>query len=281
MFHMTVPRILCIDAYNLLHRSRSGFKLGPAPVAFNFFRSLRALVAQFEPTRVYFVTEGIPKHRLAIDPEYKANRAVEPGTDKARELAKFHDQKNEILKLLQHFPVSIIRHPDFEADDTIHNLLCRASFAVEWVVLSNDSDFTQLLNTFSHVKLYNPMKKAYVEKPAYNYVAWKALRGDPTDNIPGIPGIGDKRAEDIITDPRKLSEFVKNDEHRRIFLRNRSLIMFHTWSDEEAMQMTSSAPTHAWDVVKAQFDTWGFRSMTNDVAWEKFVSTFEPLWGQR
>ena len=275
---MTVPRILCIDAYNLLHRSRSGFKLGPAPVAFNFFRSLRAFIEQFEPTRVYFVTEGVPKHRLAIDAEYKGNRAVEPGSDKARELARFHEQKNEILRLLQHFPLSVIRHPDFEADDTVHNLLCRASSAVEWVVLSNDSDFTQLLNTFDNVRLYNPMKKKYVEKPAYDYVAWKALRGDPTDNIEGIPNIGDKRAEELVSHPNKLIEFLEDAEHKRVYERNTSLIRFHTWSDEEATLMISSAPTQAWDVVKAQFDTWGFKSITNDDAWKKFVSTFEHMW---
>lgn len=272
-------KILCVDGMNFLHRARSGFQLGPAPVAFNFFRNLRSLIEVHKPTRCILVLEGHPTSRYEALPEYKANRKVEADSPKAVELKKFFAQKDEIIKLLEKFPVSVMRHPNHECDDVIFNLVKKATPVVPWVVVSNDSDFTQLVGEFSHVSVYNPMLKKYVEESPYDYVTWKALRGDGSDNIPGIPGCGDKTAAEVASDPQKLQEYLSDPERLSIFERNYKLISFIEWSAEESTLVTCSQPEKDWEGIKEAFTAWGFNSMTKEPAWMKFTSTFDQLWG--
>lgn len=273
--------ILAIDFMNQAHRARSGFQMGPAPVVFNFFRQFKALVDQFKPTRIYVALEGKPVHRYEAMGEYKANRKVDPDDPKAKELEKFFKQKDVIVDLLQkHFPVSVVRHATSECDDTLANLIRRSSSAVDWVLVSSDTDFIQLLQEHDNLRIYNPVQKKFVEAPDYPYVTWKALRGDPTDNIPGVPGIGDKTADKLASDPDLLKEFITRPEVEPIFTRNFELIRFKEWSDEERDQMTSSSPAKDWQVVKDVFAGYGFNSMVKDEAWQKFTSSFDNLWGE-
>jgi len=276
--------VLVVDGYNLLHRARSGFKEGSFPIVFNFFRGFRALVEQFEPTRIIFATEGKPKQRLAEFAEYKANRVVEEGTEKHAELVSFHRQKDLILDLLtKHFPVSVVRHPDHEADDTIYNIIRKSPSTTEFIVVSSDSDYTQLLNNFDNVKVYNPVKKAYVEwDKEVDYVVFKALKGDTSDNIPGVKGIGEKKAmklarHDAIVEYGRLG--LEDEAVGQQLIRNERLIRFIPWTDEEAMAMTSSQPTKNWDEVKAKFTEWEFASIVKDKSWTKFINTFDSLFG--
>jgi DNA polymerase-1 len=277
--------ILILDGYNLLHRARSGFQLGDYNVAYNFFRSLRPLVDQFKPTRVYMALEGTPKRQLALLPTYKANRVIDetkPGADEKRKsLEDFWRQKDLIVDLLaKHFPISLVRHPDFEGDDVIYNLIKRSSSAIDFTIVSTDTDFIQVLQERGSVRLYNPVTKKFVDAPTnYAYVHWKALRGDGSDNIPGIPGIGDKRAVEMLTETGSAVGFMSDPKEQDQWRRNCELIRLHEWTDDEAMATTSSSPTRDWDAVKAQLDAWAFKSVTKDGAWDKFVATFDTLWG--
>ena len=273
--------ILAIDFMNIAHRARSGFKLGPAPVVFNFFRQFKSLIDRFKPNRVYVVLEGKPIQRYEALAEYKANRKVEADDPRAEELAQFFKQKDVIVDLLtKYFPVSVVRHPTSECDDTIANLIRTSSTAVDWVIVSSDTDFTQVLHDRPNVRLYNPVQDKFVEAPTdYDYCVWKALRGDATDNIPGIPGVGDKTAAKLASDPNLLAEFIYRPEVKPIFERNYNLVRFQEWSEEERLQMTSSSPTADWDAIKSVFEGYGFNSMVKDGSWQKYVSSFENLWG--
>lgn len=250
-------------------------------MVFNFFRQFKALVDEFKPNRVYVVLEGRPVKRYELLPEYKATRKVEESDPKYAELQKFFKQKDTIVDLLsRHFPVSVIRHPTSECDDTIYNIISRSSTAVPWTVVSNDTDFIQLIQEYPHVKVWNPIRKEYLEAPSdYDYVTWKALRGDGSDNVPGIPGIGDKTAAEVAGDPDRLAEFLSDSNNASQFSRNHELISFRTWSDEDRMDVTSSAPVKDWNLVKEAFEGYGFKSITKDGSWEKFVDSFESLWG--
>lgn len=271
--------IVCLDFMNAVHRARSGFLLGDNPVIFNFFRGLRAQVDQFKPTRLYVVLEGHPAARHEVFADYKANRVVSEDDPKHAELQKLFRQRDTIVDILsRHFPVSVVRHPTSEADDTIVNLTKRSSSATDWTVLSSDSDFIQLVQDLPNVKLYNPIRKSFVEAPVdYNYLTWKSLRGDSSDNIPGIPGCGDKTAARVAADPDLLEAYLSKPGVAQIFERNYELIKFADWSDEEAMQMTSSAPVQDWGTVRYEFAAMGFQSMTSDTAWKKFTTSFNYL----
>lgn len=278
-------KILVIDGANFMHRARAGFNLGQFPIVFNFFRNLRALVEMHKPGRVYFVLEGHPQSRMEMMPSYKANRIIEEGTAKHVEMADFHRQKDLILKLLKEsFPVAVSRHPRYEADDVIYNIIKRSSAAVEFIVASNDSDFIQLLNEFPNVRLYNPITKKFVEDVHPDYVSWKALRGDSSDNIPGIPGIGDKIAEELLNNPKRLTVLFENKEIADQFKLNYEMIKFHTWSDvvdedgySDAMHLEGWTGDADWGAIKTQFNDWEFKSITKDGTWEKYVQTFNDL----
>jgi 5'-3' exonuclease len=271
--------IVIFDAYNFIHRSRAGFDRGQFSVVFNFFRSLRAEVERHKPTKVLFVTEGTPR-QLATFPEYKANRVIDPiaEPEKHEEMVRFHEQKDLIFNMIMTvFPVTVVKHEDFEADDTIYNIIKRSGNPdVNWTVLSTDTDFIQLLNEFDNVTLYNPIKKKNVEKPEYDYVAWKALRGDKTDNISGIKGIGDKTATKMVTTPG-LIETKLNEDQMSQWLVNKSLIKLHEFTDDEHANTLETVPSRDWETVKGIFTKFGFNSIINDKSWNKFVNTLDPL----
>lgn len=282
-------KILFVDGHNFMYRARSGFQLGDYNVCYNFFRSLKPLVDQFAPSRVYFTLEGHPKKRYEMLSTYKANRHLVVKQDATPEEVAEYEKKRKseedyrrqqgiiVEVLTKMFPVSVMRHADYEADDLIYNVINNASRAVEFTVVSTDTDFIQLLQKFPNVKLYNPVTKAYVEAPSYDYVTWKALRGDGSDNIPGIPGIGDKLAEDVMGDDVKLSALM--EEHGATFERNCRLIEFPQWSLTEMVTMESSAPVKDWETLARLFESWQFKSMLKEPYWSKFKATFDTLWG--
>ena len=282
-----MSKILLIDGHNFMYRARSGFQLGDFNVVFNFVRNLRSLVEKMEPTRIYFTLEGAPRRQEALLPTYKANRierreaeALKP-VEGRRSEEDYRRQQEIIVRMLSHMlPITVVQHRDFEADDLIYNLVHRSSSAIEWTVVSTDTDFIQMLQEFGNVKLYNPITKAYVEPPQdYDYVTWKALRGDGSDNIPGIPGVGDETASQLASDPDKLAAFLKDPAIAEQFTRNMQLIRLAPWSDEEALKMRSSGASKDWNLIKAEFESMAFHSLLKENTWTKFCNTFDSLWG--
>lgn len=273
-------RVVIIDGHNFMHRARAGFSKGDYSIVYTFFRNLRALTEQFNPAHLVFVLEGHPQHRYDILPEYKANRWAEPGTEKHDQNCDFHRQKRLIVGLLSEcFPILTVKHPHHECDDTIYNIVRQGNPDTEFVVVSNDSDFTQLLQSFDNVKLYNPMKKTFVSPPSYDYIAWKALVGDGSDNIEGFKGIGGKRAQGLLEITGALEKFFKEDSSRaEKFNRNHQLIKFAIWSEDETTMVQCSSPKQDWETCRSRFTEWGFESILKDGPWTRFISTFDKLW---
>ena len=265
-------KVLFLDAYNLIYRARSGFTQGEYAIIYNFFRGVRPLIEKFNPDKVYFVLEGRPIFRNQLsEGNYKSNRKS-AGDD-------FHRQKAAIINIVgELFPFESVKHPELECDDTIATLaLKHASEGDEIVIISSDSDFIQLLNIERYdIQIYNPVKKKFVETPEYDYVTWKALRGDATDNIPGIPGIGDKTATKIVKDPAKMQALLENEEKRKIFERNVNLIRLVDFSNDMS-KLESKTGTGDWDMIEQTFEDLGFESMLKEKTWKKYVKTFERL----
>jgi DNA polymerase-1 len=263
-------KVLLLDGYNLIYRARYSFMRGEHSTVFSFFRSLRPLVEKFDPDFAYFVIEGNPVKRKELFPEYKANRVSDDDES-------FYNARRDIIQMMSAwFPVCVCRHPLLECDDVIAHLAVNTHKDDEVVVVSSDTDFIQLYNLSENVTLYNPIKKSIIEKPNYNYVNWKALKGDSSDNIPGIPGIGNKRALKLVSDTQRLGEFLQESKEKRtIFERNKSLIEFEKIEDVSAI--TWSPANAMWDEIKTYFEDCGFNSITNQKSWLKFQSTFNRL----
>lgn len=270
-----MKNVVLYDAYNLIYRARHALppKMQQSEwgITFAFFRSLAALNRQLKPDVAYFVTEGKPVHRLQLLPEYK-------GTRKHDNDDGFRRQRKEIINIVsQYLPVVTANHPEYECDDVIAHL---AHFHAEQgdsvTVVSTDTDFLQLANSIDGYKQYNPVKKKYVDLPEHDYVAWKALVGDSSDNIEGFYGIGNKRALKMLADPQKLQEFLDTEEKVDKFELNTILISFARVSNPESM-ITFTTGNSQWGPLRDLFTDMNFKSLIGDRGWNNFVDAFGCL----
>jgi len=267
-------KTLILDAYNLIYRAKSGFTKGENAVVFMFFRSLRALIEKFQPDDCFFVLEGVPQKNIELLGEYKANRPAQSDG--------FHRQKNKIISMIKdNFPITVVRHPHYECDDIAANIARMvANKGGEAILVSSDTDFIQILQweTKGDIKLYNPVKKKFIEPPDYDYIKWKSMRGDKTDNIIGIPKFGDKTAEKYARSEDLFKELMENKEKADIVNRNKELIEF---ADEyciydENFEIEATINFNK-DKVLTEFTDMDFSSMIKEKYFNNFSCTFEKL----
>jgi 5'-3' exonuclease len=298
-----MDKVLLIDAHNAMWRASISFapkkveaapppsdddgwemRGEPAPPApekkevdesfiiiFNFFRNLRPIIEQFAPDKCFFVLEGHPQFRYDLFADYKANRIIKQAATKEKQ-EKFLQSKDEIVRILQHFPITVARAANYEADDVIASL-CDNMRDEELTILSNDSDYIQLLQRgYPNCQIYNPIKKVFMEAPAYPYVAWKCLNGDKSDNIPAL--LKPKKALDAVNSPELFKKFMDVDENRANFNVNRQLIEFRSVPMDEIILHEG---TRNFDIVKEDFARMEFQSIINDKSWAKYTKTFSCL----
>jgi 5'-3' exonuclease len=298
-----MDKVLLIDAHNAMWRASIGFgpKKEPTPssrgddgwkmrgepipspdlergkrseefvLIFNFFRNLRPIIELFSPDKCFFVLEGHPQFRYDLFADYKANRIIKQASFKEK-LDSFLKNKDEIVRILQHFPITVARAPNYEADDLIATL-CDDMRDEELTILSNDSDYIQLLQRgYPNCRIYNPIKKVFMEAPPYPYVAWKCLNGDKSDNIPAL--LKPKKALDTVNNPELFKKFMEVEENRANFNINRQLIEFRSVPMEEIVLHEG---IRNFDIVKQEFARMDFQSIINDKSWEKYTKTFDCL----
>jgi len=149
-----------------------------------------------------------PSFRVRIDATYKAQREKTPA-----ELSEQVDKVRDILSAMQ---IAVFEIDDFEADDVIGTLADRfIALGRKVVVVSGDADLLQLVDDqitvmltkkgISIIQRYDreQLKKDYGLDPE-QIIDFKALKGDPSDNIAGVPGIGDKTARDLLVEYKTL-----------------------------------------------------------------------------
>lgn len=142
------------------------------------------------------------RKRLALYPEYKAGRKPAP--------ADFYEQVPILHELLKAFGWPLYELDDYEADDIMGTLALQASNEhIETLLVTSDMDMLQLVNDYVHVyalktglsniELYSP--KSFEAKYGIKvdqFLDLKSLKGDASDNIPGVPGVGEKGALDLL-----------------------------------------------------------------------------------
>ncbi len=156
---------------------------------------LRSLMATYKPSHIAVIFDAKGKtFRDDIYKEYKANRPPMPD--------ELRSQIKPLHKIIKAMGFPIIVEEGVEADDVIGTLARQASAqGIECVISTGDKDMAQLVD--KHVTLINTMTNltmdidGVVEKfgvPAELIIDYLAMKGDKVDNIPGIPGVGDKSA---------------------------------------------------------------------------------------
>jgi len=174
----------------------------PTRATYVFCQMLFNLVRTRRPDYLAMVMDSTeaPIFRTELYPEYKANREPPP--------PDFAPQRDRIVQIVQAAGIPVLMQPGFEADDLIASIVHRvrkSSPGVRIFLLSRDKDLEQLLS--EQVVMYDPGKdeeidpakleamKGYRPEQA---VEVQTLSGDPTDNIPGVVGIGPKTAAKLI-----------------------------------------------------------------------------------
>ena len=255
--------VLVVDFNNAVHRARSGFTRGENSITYTFFLMFRKMVETFSPDSIYIVKEGRPQARHDLLDTYKANRGS-AGDDFCR-------QHGNILKILSMMPVNIVRHPLRECDDTIAHIVRKIRIHDECVIVSTDTDFIQLLSGDPRIRLWNPVKDAWIDPHPVDYVMWKSLTGDGTDNVSGFQGVGSKTATKLVSNPAKLKEFLSVEGRQALFDRNMQLIAFQEIND--ALEVTDSFTD--WPGVYNEFTRLDFQSLIKEKTWKKYVDTFD------
>ena len=213
-------RVLIVDGLNLYLRAfavNGALNDNGVPVGglTGFLRSLAYAIREVNPTRVIVVYDGQggSQRRRKIHPEYKANR--KPGKritrwDAFKNATEEKDamkiQFSRLIEYLDFLPINVISIDKIEADDTIayiaHTLLDE-----DVTILSADQDFLQLVD--ERITVWSPTKKKFytprmVEAdygvPAHNFLMYKVLMGDKSDNIEGVKGLGPKKLPKIVPD---------------------------------------------------------------------------------
>ena len=142
------------------------------------------------------------RRRREIYPDYKANRKPAP--------PDFYAQIPYLMELLEAFHIPLYEFDDYEADDIIGTLARKAQAAgVRAEIISGDLDMLQIVD--EHIKMYQ-LKRGFSDVSAFDITAveeryglkkdqfldLKSLKGDSSDNIPGVPGIGEKGAVKLL-----------------------------------------------------------------------------------
>jgi DNA polymerase I len=204
------PRIFLLDGHSLSYRA---FFALPETLAtstgqitnavYGFTSMLIKLLTEERPERIAVAFDlGTPKARLERYAAYKAGRRETPD--------EFRQQLGLILEVVETLKIPLVSHPEQEADDLIATLAVRAvAEGFDAVIVTADRDFFQVVRPgisvmfnrrgISDIVTYDVA--AVTERfglPPEKYLDYVALKGDTSDNIPGVPGVGEKTASQLI-----------------------------------------------------------------------------------
>lgn len=244
-------RLLLVDGHYYLYRSFfaiRGLKNSrgePTNAIYGFLKALRKMLADLRPDRAAVIWDcGLPARRTELQPAYKQNRTEMPDD--------LRPQEDWLQKNTPLLGVACLEAPSTEADDLI------ASYAIaarrdgaEVVIATNDKDILQLVGDQLHI--YSTNKTDIKEGsfallgPTEVAAKWSvppaliadvlALTGDSSDNIPGVPGIGEKTAATLVNLHGHISKLLENPDaipnaklrekliaHRDLILANREMV---------------------------------------------------------
>jgi DNA polymerase-1 len=218
-------RLLLIDGHSMAYRAFyalpvENFKTSagqPTNAIYGFASMLINLIKEEKPTHIAVAFDVSRKtFRTERFPEYKANRASTPD--------EFRSQMSHINEMIESFGIKHFEVEGFEADDIIATLAKAAELkGFDTLICTGDRDSFQLVNNKTTVlypkkgvtEMSRMTPAAVVEKYGLTpeqYPDFAALRGDPSDNLPSVPGVGEKTATKWIIDYGSLEKLLENSK---------------------------------------------------------------------
>ena len=209
--------LLLVDSASLYFRAYFGIPESaakaadgsPVNAARGFLDMLATLIRNRRPDRMVCALDfdWRPAWRVALLPSYKAHRLAPDGGEVVPDTLS--PQVPLILELLDAIGITTVGADDYEADDVVGTLAARETAPIE--VVSGDRDLFQLVDDARGVRLLycgrgvakledfdDAAVRARYGVPASGYADFAALRGDPSDGLPGVAGVGDKTAARLI-----------------------------------------------------------------------------------
>ena len=314
-------RVLIIDGMNTFIRSfaaiptmdENGNHIGGVT---GFLKSVGYVTRKFKPSRVYVIFDGKggSKRRRDIYPDYKLGRKPLTRLNRTYDMTTEKDEQDLmryelviVAKALMKLPITTITLDHVEADDIMSYV---AQHVVEnggeSIIYSTDKDFLQLVG--DGIKVWNPVrKKTYIpeivvedyEIHPNNFLLYRALTGDTSDNLPGIKGLGMKTLlkivpefvteqhltfDDVIdaAENSKLKVASRIIDEQESIKRNIKLMSLRSVmiSDNNKMKILNKInrpqlSLHKYDLTKLLMETNILPAMQNYDSW--VVSTFNPL----
>lgn len=211
----SLNKLLLLDTFYFLHRSFHAYPKDLKSttgeytnIVFGFASSLLDSILTLNPTHIAcgWESEDQPSFRKELYPLYQFSRvSMEPEDDHI-----FKDQLPRVIELIEAFNIPRLSESGFEGDDVLGTASEVASKDLDVVISTADQDLLQLIN--DKVFVYRPARPPYIKselfdaekfKEKYTFepklmIDYKALRGDPSDGIPGVMGIGDVTAKNLI-----------------------------------------------------------------------------------
>ncbi|HET7737866.1 MAG TPA: 5'-3' exonuclease H3TH domain-containing protein, partial [Tepidiformaceae bacterium] len=220
-------RLVILDSHGILFRAFFALGAVDSPLrtstgeltfaVYGYAESLLRVLEQLNPSHICAAWDSPGKtfrHEASVD--YKATRRETP--------SDLLPQMVRVREMLDAFNIPIFESQGFEADDLVGTLALKAAAqGIETYIVTLDTDMVQLLGPNVKLFMYRPYQRDTVTydeakaaerwgfSPPY-MVDFKALKGDTSDNIPGIRGVGDKTATDLIRQFGSLESIYENIE---------------------------------------------------------------------
>ena len=279
-------KVVLIDAYSLIYRAYHAL---PSDLAtskgektnaiYGFCNMLVQVINRENPDSIAVAFDVGKAFRHDEFVEYKAQRAPMPDDLQA--------QIGRVRQVIAAFDIPVYEVPGYEADDVIGSLAKKlSSQGHQVVIVTGDKDFLQLVSDsvsvvlpargrFSEVQVYTPdlVRQQYGFDPRY-IVDFKALMGDASDNIPGVPGVGEKTARSLIQTFGSLQNILENvdsikperirnaiKEHQSQLIQNLRLATIVTDIDVDIEPVISRAWAPDMQKVNEIFRELEFRSL--------------------
>ena len=198
------PKLFLIDGSSYLFRAfyaighLSNSKGLPTNATYGFIQMLLRVLKEHRPDYLAVIFDSkAPTFRSEVYKEYKANRPAMPEA--------LSPQIPYIKKIIEGYRIALLEMEGYEADDLIGTVAKRLESEVDVVVITGDKDILQLVS--DRIQVYDTMKEKRfgVEEVLQRFgvspeqvVEVMGLSGDAVDNIPGVPGIGEKTAIQLI-----------------------------------------------------------------------------------
>ena len=211
------PPFILVDGSSYLFRAFHGLppltnsKGQDTGAIYGVVNMLKSLIKQYNPTHMAVIFDAKGKtFRDDIYKEYKANRPPMPD--------ELRSQIEPLHTIIKAMGLPVIVESGVEADDVIGTLAKHATEkGIETLISTGDKDMAQLVN--EHVTLINTMTNQIMDVEGVNtkfgippelVIDFLALKGDKVDNIPGVPGVGDKSAQALLNGIGGIDDIYKN-----------------------------------------------------------------------